>query len=144
MKKKQALTLIEMMIVIFLIGIIASVVGYNMIGSMEKGKAFKTEQGIRRLTEIVNLEISLGGVSPKSDDAVEVKRERVSQLLRASQLVRDTDLDSLLKDGWGNYYSIDPAYGTVRFSSTRWEQYLREHDANHPALRGNQTQSSSG
>ena len=42
-KSKKAMTLLEVMIVIFIIGIISSVIGYNMKGSLEKAKAFKTE-----------------------------------------------------------------------------------------------------
>ena len=42
-KKQYALTLIEIMIVIVLIGLIGSVIGANMKGSLDEGKAFKTK-----------------------------------------------------------------------------------------------------
>ena len=43
MQKKRALTLLEIMIVIVLIGIIGSVIGVNMKGSLDAGKAFKSD-----------------------------------------------------------------------------------------------------
>ena len=56
MKKKYTMTLLEIMIVIFIIGIIGSVIGYNMRGSLDNGKAFKTKEGSRKLYEIIQLE----------------------------------------------------------------------------------------
>ncbi len=53
--KKRAITLLEIMIVIFLIALIGGVVGFNMKGSMDKGKAFKTSQAISRVKEILYL-----------------------------------------------------------------------------------------
>ena len=47
-KKKRSMTLLEVMIVIFIIGIIGSIVGYNMKGSMEKARAFKRVRGSKK------------------------------------------------------------------------------------------------
>ncbi len=59
-KTRRAMTLLEIMIVIFIIGIISSVIGYNMKGSLEKAKAFKTTEGIKKITEIFELELAQG------------------------------------------------------------------------------------
>ena len=59
-KKKQPMTLLEIMIVIFIIGIIGSVIGYNMKGSLEEGKAFKSKEGSRQVYEILTLEVAKG------------------------------------------------------------------------------------
>lgn len=60
MKKKRAVTLIEIMIVILLIGLIGGALAFNMRGSMDQGRAFKTEQGLLRIHDILMLEAAKG------------------------------------------------------------------------------------
>ena len=59
--KKRALTLLEIMIVIFLITLITGVVGYSMKGSLDKGKAFRTEQGKEQLHDLLLICLSEEG-----------------------------------------------------------------------------------
>ncbi len=54
MQKKRTFTLLEIMIVIFLIGLIGGIVSYSMKGSLEEGKAFKTEQAIMRVVDLLS------------------------------------------------------------------------------------------
>ena len=61
MRKKNFLTLLEIMIVIALITIIGGVLGYNMKGSLEKGKAFKTEQAIKQIDDILSVQYTIEG-----------------------------------------------------------------------------------
>jgi type II secretory pathway pseudopilin PulG len=96
-KKKQPMTLLEIMIVIFIIGIIGSVIGYNMKGSLEEGKAFKSEQGSKQVYEILTLEMAKGG---KLDDIL----ANPSKYLENSGFAKNPK--NLLQDGWGNDYLI--------------------------------------
>lgn len=96
-RRKRAMTLLEVMIVIFIIGIISSVIGYNMKGSLEKAKAFKTTEGIKKLHEIFDLEIASGTV-------VQDVLNHAEDILKASGLVNNPK--DLLKDGWGERYDI--------------------------------------
>lgn len=96
-KKKKAITLLEIMIVIFLIGLIGSVIGYNVKGSLEEGKAFRSEQGIERLHDILLMEAA-SGIS-------------ISEIIEAPGFyVKKSGLSSnpakLLKDGWGQPYKL--------------------------------------
>ena len=97
-KKQRPMTLLEIMIVIFIIGIIGSVIGYNMKGSLEEGKAFKTQEGIKQLYEIFHLEMAKGSAS--IDDV----RNDSEKVLKHSRLVRNPK--KLLLDGWGEPYKI--------------------------------------
>jgi type II secretory pathway pseudopilin PulG len=97
-RKKQALTLIEIMIVIFLIGLIGSVIGYNMKGSLEEGKAFKTEKAIDQIHDILMLEIAKGEAT--MDDVI----GNPEGYLAKSNLVKDPS--KMLKDGWGKPLEI--------------------------------------
>lgn len=96
-KQKQAITLLEIMIVIFLIGLIGSVIGYNVKGSLEEGKAFRTDQGINQIRDILMMQAA-EGVS--LEDLVSAPKA----YLEASGLVKD--VDKLQKDGWGIEYRI--------------------------------------
>ncbi len=96
-KKKQAITLLEIMIVIFLIGLIGSVVGYNVKGSLDEGRAFRTEQGAAQIKDILLLEVAKG-----TPIATVVEKKEV--FLQSSGLVKDAK--KLLKDGWGEPYVI--------------------------------------
>ncbi|MCB1115337.1 MAG: hypothetical protein KDK71_02610, partial [Chlamydiia bacterium] len=101
-----------------IIGIIASVVGYNMRGSLDKGKAFKTKEGMRKLYDIVQLEMEPGKLGGKDSDAL---RAEVAQLVRNSGLVKN--VDDLLKDGWGNSYTCELENDDIRFTSQRYIDY---------------------
>lgn len=96
-KKKHPITLIEIMIVIFLIGLIGSVLGYNMKGSLEEGKAFKTEQAINQIHDLLLLEVAKG-------ESIDQVVKNPEQHLANSGFVKN--VKSLLKDGWGGVYTM--------------------------------------
>lgn len=97
MQKKRALTLLEIMIVIVLIGIIGSVIGVNMKGSLDEGKAFKSTQAMQQIQDILMLEVARG----TSIDEVIKSPEKY---LAASGLVKEPS--KFLKDGWGTPFVI--------------------------------------
>lgn len=118
MKKKRAFTLLEIMIVIFLIGLIGSIIGYNMKGSLEEGKAFKTKQSMRKLIDILEMEIAKGA-------DVEQMQENVEPFLERSGLVKKAKV--LTKDGWGKPFVITiHDDGTVSVFSAQYNGYKRK------------------
>ncbi len=96
-RKKRTLTLLEIMIVIVLIGLIGSVIGVNMKGSLDKGKAFKTEQAQQQIYDILMLEVARG----MPIEQVLANKETV---LAESGLVKNPA--QFLKDGWGVPFDI--------------------------------------
>lgn len=98
-KKKKPFTLLEIMIVILLIGLIGSVIGYNMKGSLDEGRAFKSEQAAAQIRDILELEFAkddqLKAEDVESDPATYLKR---------SGLVKNPD--KIINDGWGNKFVI--------------------------------------
>lgn len=107
MRKKRAITLLEIMIVILLIGLIGGVVSYNLKGTLEKGKAFASDEGARKLEDILNLEIQQGTKTAleiardKSDD-----RATVKECVLNSGLISKQQVAKFLKDGWGEFFTI--------------------------------------
>ncbi|PIS00228.1 MAG: prepilin-type cleavage/methylation domain-containing protein [Chlamydiae bacterium CG10_big_fil_rev_8_21_14_0_10_35_9] len=97
MCKKRAVSLLEMMIVIFLISLIGAAIGYNLKGSLDKGKEFKTKESIRQIKDILLLEVANG-----YDIETVVTNSR--EFIKESGLAKD--VDKLLVDGWGQPFLI--------------------------------------
>ncbi len=116
-RKKRALTLIEIMIVIVLIGLIGSVVGVNMKGSLDEGKAFKTRQAKEQIADILMLEVARG--APMEKVIKEPKK-----YLADSGLVKKPD--DFVKDGWGVPFDIredEDIPGNIVVDSARLTAY---------------------
>jgi type II secretory pathway pseudopilin PulG len=123
-KKKHPLTLLEIMIVVFLIGLIGSVIGVNMKGSLDEGRAFKSEQGANQIRDILLLEIAKG----KSADYV-VKN--CAALLENSGMIKS--VEKALKDGWGQPYHISAnGNSDITVSSEKLTDYKRKKRAKLP------------
>ncbi len=117
-KKKKAITLLEIMIVIFLIGLIGSVIGYNVKGSLEGGKAFRSEQGIAKLKDIFLMEMENGVSLDEMIDNPKFYLERTALVAKA---------DKLLKDGWGEPYKITKhGESDMTIRSDAWEKYKKK------------------
>lgn len=119
--KRRYVTLIEMMIVMFLIALITGVIAYNYRGSLEEGKAFKTKAGIEKLETILNLEIA------KNPGLKQEVTSQWKEMIRHSPLVHDAR--ALETDGWGEDYHVylnDD--GVVQVDSKRFDEYRRTHN----------------
>ncbi|MEX0962176.1 MAG: prepilin-type N-terminal cleavage/methylation domain-containing protein [Simkaniaceae bacterium] len=116
--KRYAMTLLEIMIVIFIIGIIGSVVGYNMKGSLDESKAFKTREGSRQIYEILTFENAKG--TPMSEILKDPKK-----IISASGMARNNG--ELMKDGWGNKYDIgfSEKRNDIYISSERYKDFVK-------------------
>lgn len=120
--QRRFVTLIEMMIVMFLIAMIAGALAYNFQGSLDEGKAFKTKSGIEKLETVLNLEISKH--PGHANEVLSNWRAAVS----ASPIVKDPQ--SLIKDGWGDDYDVSlDADGGVQVTSKKYDEYLRTHNS---------------
>lgn len=110
MKKKRSLTLLEIMIVIVLIGIIGSVIGVNMRGSLEKGRIFKSQQARQQIEDILNLEVAKGAPIGRVIADPEF-------YLEDSGLIKDGA--KYMKDGWNVRFNIEELDGRVVITSDK-------------------------
>lgn len=118
--KRRFVTLIEMMIVMFLIALITGVVAYNYRGSLEEGKVFKTKTGIEKLQTILNLEIA------KNPGLAQGIKSNWQNIILNSPLVHDPK--ALILDGWGVPYDVDiDENGAITVISQRYNEYLQAH-----------------
>lgn len=118
--QKRFITLVEMMIVMFLIAMITGVIAYNYTGSLEEGKAFKTKAGIEKIKTILALDAA-------GTDIDNIKDEWKA-VVKNSPLVQNPD--ELVKDGWGVEYkvSIDEKSDgkEIVVSSDKYDDYLKK------------------
>ena len=119
MKKKKAFTLLEVIIVIFLITLITGAVGYSMKGTLDKGRVFRTEQAIEQLRDLFLMCLA-EGESP--DEIV----RNPSEMLKKYGLAKNPK--KIIEDGWGNKFEITLKRGKADFniSSTALKAYQKK------------------
>lgn len=121
MKKqtKRSFTLLEIMIVIFLIGLIGSVIGYNMKGSLEKGKAFRTEQAMRQIDDALSLLLAEGRATKE-----EIQTDLAKSLEKTGLFKKP---EEIAKDGWGAPFDVTVEQdGTISIVSENYAHYLEK------------------
>ena len=113
-RRKRTLTLLEIMIVIVLIGLIGSVIGVNMKGSLDEGRAFKTRQAQEQIADILMLEVARGA-------DIDTVVERRKLYLDNSGLVKNSE--KFLKDGWGIEFDVKVSKSTIKVTSEKLKAY---------------------
>ena len=115
--KKRYITLVEMMIVMFLIAMITGVIAYNYTGSLDEGKAFKTKTGIEKIQTILDLHLAT-----HPDDQQHIS-QKWTEIVESSPLVKNKGKD-IIKDGWGGEYvvSVDDS-GRIEVTSKKYLDY---------------------
>ena len=114
------MTLLEVMVVIFIITLITGVVGYNLKGSMDKGRAFKTEQGIAQLHDLLLISVAEG----KDINEVAKEPERFLKLLGLAK-----NPGEMVVDGWKSAYKIEVINNETDFkiTSEKLAKYQKDH-----------------
>ena len=98
MLMKKPFTLLEIIIVIFLITLITGAIGYNMKGALDKGKKFRTEQAIEQLQDLFLMSLAEG----KTPSAIVKNPKGVLDDLKLAK-----NSEKILQDGWGKPFEID-------------------------------------
>ena len=115
--KKRYITLVEMMIVMFLIAMITGVIAYNYTGSLDEGKAFKTKTGMEKIRTILDLHLAT-----HPDDQQNISQKWID-IVESSPLVKNKGKD-IIKDGWGGDYTVSMNEdGTPDVTSKRYNDY---------------------
>lgn len=121
MKKitKRYLSLIEIMIVMFLIMMIMGVVAVNYRGALDQGKAFKTEVGIQKIEQSLEFAIA------QNPNLVDDVSSDWQGILKNDPMVKDNG--SLNRDGWGEEYQVSVSDGKVTVTSRKLDEYKKKH-----------------
>lgn len=118
-RKKRALTLLEIMIVIFLITLITGAIGYNMKGTLDRGRAFRTEQGKAQLRDLLLICLE-DGADP--DELAKTPKT----FLDKNELAKNSA--KIVQDGWGKDFVINYNRNKSDFkiSSPAFEKYKKK------------------
>lgn len=112
--RKRYITLIEMMIVMFLIAMITGVIAFNYTGSLEEGKAFKTKNGMEKIHTILDLYMA-----SNPDGSV----DQWQTIVKNSPLVKNGD--EIIKDGWGVPYEVSVGENhELEIKSQKYSEYV--------------------
>jgi type II secretory pathway pseudopilin PulG len=116
-KVRRCITLVEMMIVMFLIAMIIGVVAYNYQGSLDEGKAFKTKTSMEKLQTILLIRLA-------EDSTINID-SYWKDIVKQSPLVQNAN--TLMKDGWGQEFVVrGTPEGGVSITSEKFEQYKKK------------------
>lgn len=117
-RKKYSVTLIEIMIVILLIGLISGALVFNMRGSMDKGRVFKSQQNAQRVYDA----LMMANASGEFDLQDFADQKKVLAVLNKSPFIKNGD--AALVDGWGDQLHIELREDDIEVFSQRaldWE-----------------------
>ncbi len=123
-RRKRAITLIEMIVVMLLIAMITGALAYNYNSSLNEGKAFKTKEAITRIKTIIALALAENPDVTESDVL-----SRWKEYVHSSPLAGKSD--DLIRDGWGQEFDVGIGTGDngaqeIQVSSRRYEAYLQQ------------------
>lgn len=112
-KKRHALTLIEIMLVIVLIGVVASALAFNMKGALDRGRQFNTREARDKIEAILSME-----AISENPETVAVEWEN---FVKNSPLMKFKQKNGQIVDGWGNPFIVeyDDSNNTFLVSSAK-------------------------
>ncbi len=113
------MTILEIMIVIFIIGIICSLIGYNMKGTLDKGKVFRTEQAIEQLKDLLLMCLAEG-------ESAEKILKNPTKVLEKYGLAKNPE--KIMEDGWGKKFDItfDRKKNDFKIASLNLDSYRKK------------------
>ncbi len=122
-KRKRPLTLLEIMIVIALITLISGVISYNMRGTLDKGRAFRTEHAKEQLHDMLLLCLADG----KKAEEILQSKDTLIKSLKSLGLAKDAK--KLIADGWGIDFEITQKENGNDFDiqSKKYDEYEKKH-----------------
>jgi general secretion pathway protein G len=118
--QKKSFTLIELMVVIALIGIIGGVLTYNLKGSLEKGKVFKTQESKHQIKNILNL------ASIEENISIEEVVINWEHYIRNSPLIQNPE--KIINDAWNHLFEVSYYEDNIVIQSRKLQAYYRKHN----------------
>ncbi len=102
--RQQGFTLIEIMIVVVILGILASIVVPNIMGSPDEARIVKVKQDLRVLEGALNLYKLDNFTYPSTDQGLEALVKKPVGQPEAKNWKKNGYIKKLPKDPWGNDY----------------------------------------
>ncbi|MFZ4099227.1 MAG: type II secretion system protein [Chlamydiia bacterium] len=116
-RSRRALTLIEIMVVLFIIGLALSVLIPWMKGSLDEGKAFKTRQRARQMEQMLTMAAAQEGLS------LEAIAQEPKKYLATTGMVKDAT--KFIVGGWGEELRAEVDGDRLRVISPNYRKYMK-------------------
>ena len=108
-KKQQGFTLIEVMIVVVILGILASIIVPKIMGRPDEARATRTLQDIRAITAALDLYRLDNYSYPTTDLGLEALVTKPTNLPQGTHWKQGGYLDQMPLDAWGKpYFYLKP------------------------------------
>lgn len=108
-KKQTGFTLIEVMIVVVILGILASIVVPKIMGRPDEARATRTLQDIRAISAALDLYRLDNFNYPSTEQGLEALLQKPANLPAGAHWKQGGYLDQLPHDAWGKpYYYLQP------------------------------------
>jgi len=104
MKKQAGFTLIEIIVVLVILGILASIVAPNVIGNVDKSRVVKAKQDIRSLESALQMYRVDNFRYPTTDQGLQALVEKPTSGSEAKNWQKGGYIPKLPKDPWQNEY----------------------------------------
>lgn len=116
--ERRSLTLIEVMLVLFIIALAVGVLTYNMKGSLNEGKCFKTRQRARQIEQMLQM------VSAQTGESLEEIQGHPEESLKKTGLVPNPE--SFMKDGWNERMRVEIVNDQLIAISEKYRRLMKE------------------
>lgn len=104
MRKQSGFTLIEVIVVLVILGILASIVAPNVIGNVDKSRVVKAKQDIRALESALQIYRVDNFRYPTTDQGLQALVEKPTSGDEAKNWQKGGYIPKLPKDPWQNEY----------------------------------------
>jgi len=103
-KKQAGFTLIEVIVVLVILGILASIVAPNVIGNVDKSRVVKAKQDIRAIESALQIYRIHNFKYPSTDQGLQALVEKPTSGAEAKNWQKGGYIPKLPKDPWQNEY----------------------------------------
>lgn len=118
--KKKYVTLLEMLMVIAIIGLIATLVGNNVMASFQKGKIKQTKLAMEKVQDI--LEYYIVSEADLTPDLIKEMQQSPEEFLAKTNMVKNPK--KLVQDAWGKKFTVKVSeIGEVTVTSDNYTKY---------------------
>ena len=104
MRNKSGFTLIEVIVVLVILGILASIVAPNVIGNVDKSRVVKANQDIRAIESALQMYRVDNFKYPSTDQGLQALVDKPSSGAEAKNWQKGGYIPKLPKDPWQNDY----------------------------------------
>jgi general secretion pathway protein G len=102
--RPNGFTLIEILVVVFIIGLLATIVSVNVIGQTDTARVTKAKVDLKELEQALHLYKLDNGIYPTTEQGLRALVERPTSGPQPRKYSAEAYIQNLPEDPWGNLY----------------------------------------